>query len=116
VATQQWFDRTQPQTLQSAVLLLYLEAVFGFVFGSRFMTGLELLIIAGYAGAGFGIANGKKWGYGLGVGCVGARLLLFLAGGLGDALRDPISLLLTIALAALLLHPESRQYQRIWFS
>ena len=47
---------------------------------------------------------------------MGFRLVLYLAGGLGDALRNPISLMLTIALAALLLHPESRQYQRIWFS
>lgn len=115
-APQQWFDRTQPQTLQSAVLLLYLEAAFTFVFGARYLSSFGLLIIIGYAAGGYGIANGKKWGYSLAVGAVGLRLLLFLAGGIGDALSDPISLMLTAALAALLLHPESRQYQRIWFS
>lgn len=112
-APQQWFDRSQPQTMQSAVMLLYLEAVFGFVFGSRYLEGYELLIIVGYAAGGFGIANGKKWGYGLAVGCVGVRLLLYLSDGLFE---DPISLMLTVAIAALLLHPESRNYQRIWFS
>jgi hypothetical protein len=98
------------------VLLLYLEAAFGFVFGARFLSSLGLLILAAYVAGGYGIANGKKWGYGLAVGSVAFRLALYLADGLGDALRDPISLMLTIALAALLLHPESRNYQRIWFS
>ena len=115
-APQQWFDRSHPQTLQSAVLLLYLTAGFTFVFGARYLEGYELLVMVGYAGGAFGIANGKKWGYGLAVASVAIRMLLFLSDGLGNALRDPISLMFTAALAALLLHPESRNYQRIWFS
>jgi hypothetical protein len=38
-------------------------------------------------------------------------------GGPGAVLsRDPIGLMFEIALIALLLHPQSRDYQRIWFS
>ena len=33
-----------------------------------------------------------------------------------SALNDPIGLMFAIALAALLLHPQSREYQKIWFS
>src|SRR6202011_3809998 len=59
-----WLDRTQPQTLYIAVILLYINAVFGLIFG---LSAIGLLIVAGQVGAGYGIANEKKWGYGLGL-------------------------------------------------
>ena len=55
---QRFFDPSQPQTLQIATMLLYLDAVFAFL-------GLLLLYAVGYGAAGYGMANGKKWGYGL---------------------------------------------------
>jgi hypothetical protein len=110
-APQRFFDPSQPQMLQSATFRLYLEAVFGLLAQE------PVLILAGYAAGGFGIANGKKWGYGLAVASVAFRIILYFAWGLGDALRyDTISVLFTGVLAALLLHPQSREYQRIWFN
>ena len=61
-----WFNPSQPQTLQTGVLLCYLSAVFGLIFGVPASGGspiLALFIIIGLAAGGFGIANEKRWGY-----------------------------------------------------
>jgi len=112
-----WIDTTQPQTLMIAVILLYINAAFSLlavlVGGASI---LSLLVIAGGVGAGFGIANEKKWGYGLGL--LMAFLpfilsLIFFHNPFAGA--DIITLMFEIALVVLLLHPQSREYQRIWF-
>ena len=106
---------SQPQTLQIAVFLLYFNAAFTLIFGGLFSV-FGLLIIVGSAAAGFGIANEQKWGYGVGLAMAilpFALLLLTLQGGSGGV--NVITLMFDIALVALLLHPQSRDYQRIWF-
>jgi hypothetical protein len=108
-----WIDTTQPQTLLIATFLLYANAVFA-VIGGGFADPVTLVISAGEVAAGYGIANEKKWGYGLGIVIailLVVRLVLFPAP-LGSKI---ISLAIQIALVALLLHPQSREYQRIWF-
>ena len=121
--TRRWTNPSQPQTLQTAVFLLYINAVFGVLFGIRFGA-IGLLLIAGYAAGGFGIANERRWGYTLAV-AVSAiallpwALLLFQdTGDFVDAIFSlaAINLMFDVALLALLLHPQSREYQRIWFS
>jgi hypothetical protein len=110
-----WFPQHQPQTLQFTVALLYWNAALGFFVGvleggiGRLFL---LLLIAEIAGA-IGVANERKWGYV--VALVAALLPLvvlvttnFLAGGL-------LNLIFEIALVALLLHPLSRNYYKIWF-
>ena len=62
-----------------------------------------------------GIANERKWGYGLGVGMAFAPFVLRVMYGGSLLGADIITLLFEIALIALLLHPQSRDYQRIWF-
>lgn len=102
---------SQPQTLQIAVFLLYIGAVFALLRGG-------VLIAAGGAAAGYGIANEKKWGYGLGIAVALLPFLILLVVGSNftRVLRhDPIGLMFDIALVALLVHPQSREYQRIWF-
>jgi hypothetical protein len=113
--TRRFVNPGQPQTLQIAVFLLYLNAAFTLLFGG-FLSPFGLLLIVGGAAAGFGIANEKKWGYGLGLAMAFAPFVLRLVYGgslLGASL---INLMFEIALVALLLHPQSRDYQRIWFS
>ena len=105
---------SQPQTLQIAVFLLYINAFFSLIYGalgSKF----GIAIIAGSVGAGFGIANERKWGYGLGIAMAILPFALRLAW--GESLLGPsiVNLMFEIALVALLLHPQSRYYQRIWF-
>lgn len=113
-----FFNPSQPQTLQIGVLLLYINGGFkllgGWVF---FLPGLVL--IAALVAGGYGIANEQKWGYQVGVGAAAVNLVLPLAlAGTGAALESAFFLLgviFDIALVALLLHPESREYQKIWF-
>ncbi len=113
-----WVNPAQPQTLQIAVFLLYINAafdIFRMLVGGRFPW-LGLLIAAGGIAAGFGIANERKWGYGLGIAMAFAPFVLrFWL--LGNPLEqwDVLGLMFAIALVALLLHPQSREYQRIWF-
>jgi hypothetical protein len=72
----------------------------------------------GCAAAAFGIANEQRWGYLLGVAMAVLQVLLIVAvvGPMG-VFRGValISFLFAVALVALLLHPMSRDYQRIWF-
>jgi hypothetical protein len=119
--SRRWFNPSQPQTLQIAVWLLYFNAVGGLIFGSVYITlgvFLGLIALVGCGAAAFGIANEQRWGYLLGVAMALLQVLLIVGvvGVLGlfkgVAL---ISFLFAVALVALLLHPMSRDYQRIWF-
>jgi hypothetical protein len=106
-----WINQSQPQTLQIAVFLLYAGAAFALLRGDI------LFALAGGA-AGFGIANEQKWGYGVGIAVTVLPFVLLLTFGseMGRVIRlNVIGLMFDIALLALLLHPQSRDYQRIWF-
>jgi len=116
---QRWFNQSQPQTLWLAQILLYTTAAFELIAG---ITGggfelLQLLLIAGQIYAAYGIANGRKLGYRVGI--VFAFLPIALQIALYIAVRavalNIFSLLFEVALIAALLHPQSREYQRIWF-
>jgi hypothetical protein len=134
--TRRWVNPTQPQTLQIAVWLLYLEAAFTLLFQSQLQHVyvvfpapgfVRLAMVAALAGGAYLIANDRKWGYRLALAAalvpLAARVLL----GLGISLRfdsignvspfeyNPIGLLFEIALVALLLHPQSREHEKIWF-
>ena len=113
---QRFFDPSQPQTLQIATILLYMEAVFAFLLMSAIRA--PLVFAAAYAGAGYGMANGKKWGYALALVVAALRLVDLLVGHSVDVVirLQTIDLMFSIALLALVLHPQSRQYQKIWFS
>jgi hypothetical protein len=114
-----WINQSQPQTLYMAQVLLYIQAVMTALFGGLASV-LGLVIIAASVGSAFGIANERKWGYLLGLAFTGLRVAL-----LGVALViDPglifdvyflIAAVVPVALFALLMHAQSREYQRIWF-
>jgi hypothetical protein len=107
--SRRWVNPSQPQTLQIAVFLLYFTAVFSVIFGG--LSVFSLLVAAGSAAGGYGIANEQKWGYGLGIGMAFLPFAFLLMG----APLNIINLMFDVALVALLLHPQSRDYQRIWF-
>jgi hypothetical protein len=117
MAMRQWTNPSQPQTLQIAVFLLYINAAF-IVLGGGFLSPFGLLFIGGGVGAGLGIAQEKRWGYGLGLAMAFLPFVFRIsAGGIGGLFGvNLINLMFEIALVALLLHPQSREYQRIWFS
>ena len=114
--TRRWIDPSQPQTLQIAVFLLYAQAVLLLLFGG-FLNPIGLALIAGGIGAGYGIANEQKWGYGLGLIMAFFPFVWRLAfEGLNYVFTTGIvELMFEVALVLLLLHPQSREYERIWF-
>ncbi len=109
-----WIDTTQPQTLLIAVILMYVNAGFELLLGGGITNPLWLAIAAGQVGSGYGISNEKKWGYGLGI-VVAVLLLVLLVISPSPLSTKVVSLMFDVALVALLLHPQSREYQRIWF-
>jgi hypothetical protein len=116
VNQRKFLNQSQPQTLVLGTLLLYINAVFGLLsFGALSVLGLALVV--GLALGGYGIANEWRWAYGVAVAASIVQLVLFFAF-LGSAVFSfpyIITLLFDGALVGLLLHPESRSYQRIWF-
>ncbi len=95
-------------------MLSYINALFALIaliFGSAFLIVGLLEGVAAYA-----IANEKRWGYRLGV-VASVLFLLSTVAQFAVAVSIPALLPLAFAavLVALLLHPQSREYQRIWF-
>jgi len=110
-----FLNTSQPQTLVNATILCYFEAFFGLI-GSSGTLAL-ILIAVGQAAGGFGVANEKRWGYGIALGAsvlnVVAWLYFFGTSVFGFPLI--ISFAFSVLLVGLLVHPMSRDYQRIWF-
>lgn len=129
--TRRWTNPHQPQTLQVAVFLLYASAVLEILFpgsiywsfGNRVGLGdlFTLLSIVGMAAGAYGIANERKWGYTLAVTVTGIGVLelvlLLMDEGIERILSVGFILLAVFPVArfALLVHPMSRDHQRIWF-
>ena len=107
-----WIDRTQPQTLMMATVIMYINAVFGLLDGQVFAVPIGTILVLGQAAAGLGVANEKKWGYWLGVVLV-ALFIVFMV--INFSFVVILNLLFYGALLALLLHPQSREYRRTWF-
>jgi hypothetical protein len=99
-----------------ANMLLYVNAVFWLLYlfeGAAFFGVLALAAIF----AGLGIANEKRAGYWGAVVVAGLNLLALVAvfvNGASDIFVI-INILFAAALLALLLHPLSRSYQKVWF-
>ena len=113
-----WVNQSQPQTLYGATILCYIDAIFGVLFGVITTSPLlGLLTILGLGAGGFGIANEKKWGYAVAVAASVLQLAMLLVIFRFDVLGFPVilTLLFDALLVGLLLHPMSRDYQRIWF-
>ncbi|MBW3556888.1 MAG: hypothetical protein KY454_08115 [Actinobacteria bacterium] len=123
-STRRWLNQSQPQTLVIATWLLYANAAFavldllraGVLISLRPLVLLYFAVrIGGGVLGGRGIANEQKWGYYLGLASAIAPFVLRAVITGNPFAADIISLAFEIALVALLLHPMSRDYQRIWF-
>ncbi len=131
-----WIDRMQPQTLQIATWLLYINGLFALVelidgggvlhyFRQRYTFGflLGLAVVALHVAGAFLMANERKFGWKLSVvAAVSPFVLTFVA---YTQLNAPIryrlfgaslmSFAFDVAVLALLLHPQSKEHQRIWY-
>jgi uncharacterized membrane protein YfcA len=94
-------------------MLLYIEGLFNLVRGTELMFIGLAMFPAAYA-----IANDKRWGWRLGVGAAALAVALRLVSvaSFGFSPRVLLILVFPVALLALLVHPISREYQRVWFS
>ncbi|MCC5951121.1 MAG: hypothetical protein JJU45_03395 [Acidimicrobiia bacterium] len=119
--TRRWINQSLPQTLYIASILLYLRAGFLVLFGA-FISPLGLALIIGSVAGGYGLANEKRWGYIVALVVAAFGLVPFalavVAEGIGVLfeLTVIINLIFPVALFVALVHPMSREYQRIWFS
>ncbi|HUQ64350.1 MAG TPA: hypothetical protein VM121_11395 [Acidimicrobiales bacterium] len=118
MSERRYFSPTQPQTLQAAVMLLYFGA--GLLFLQLLIYGVFplfwLIEVVGKAVAAFGIANERKWGYALGIGSAFlpfVRSLYYTSNPFGSF--GLLELVFAIILIVVLLHPQSREYVKIWF-
>ncbi len=124
----QWLNRSHPPTLQAAVFLGYLSAVFGLLFrAGQLIPVPPLLLVLLYLGIGAGAfvtANNRRWGYLLLAACAGLIAVFDVADVATSVIRNaPLEIILAflnrtvfpVALAAAVLHPQSREYQRVWF-
>jgi hypothetical protein len=126
----------QPQTLQIASWLLYINGFFALVelidggdvlhyFRQRYSLGFffGLLVIAAYGAGAYLMANERRLGWRISVGAAASPFVLtFVAYTQLDAPwryrlfgASFLSFAFDVALLALLLHPQSREHQRIWY-
>jgi hypothetical protein len=137
-----WFDRMQPQTLQIAAMLLYLNGFFALIsvidttdylgyIRNRFAFGLlvGLVFVALHALSGLFMANDLKLGYKFAIAAAFAPFVLRFwaytdlenSTGISSSLYrklsggSTLSLIFEVALCALILHPQSRSHQKIWY-
>jgi hypothetical protein len=115
VAQRKWVDQTQPQTLQAAVVLSYFNAALGVLFFLVFGAGVSLLLLVlGFAA--YWVANERRWGYRLAVvAAIGYVVLQLIAFFVIHGFSGLLNLIFAGVLVGLLLHPQSREYERIWF-
>ncbi|MCU1496343.1 MAG: hypothetical protein JWM47_296 [Acidimicrobiales bacterium] len=134
-----WTNPSLPQTLSIAVILLYLNGVFSLlstvgVFSSNYELVPYVFTIApsgsavtlsaflgglAYLFAGLAIANSQKLGWKVGVavaaGAVALPVIVWLNGNVSIGGGFIISFIFDVALLVALVHPQSRDHQRIWF-
>ncbi|HEX2849601.1 MAG TPA: hypothetical protein VHN98_03575 [Acidimicrobiales bacterium] len=117
--TRRWINQSQPQTLVIAVMLMYFDAGFLALLGGGLFSPIGIVLIAGYVAAGYFISNERKWGYYLGLAIAVLGLLPFVLAILGGSSilggGMAIGLLFAVAKFALLVHPMSREYVKVWF-
>lgn len=128
-----WLNPSQPDLLQIATMIGYFRGVMILLFGldlqyivfpARGL--LRLLVPALLAGGAYLLANGRRNGWQLLVLGAALPLMARLLLGFGISLAgddlpsispidyDEIGLIFEIALVALLVHPRSRQYEKVW--
>jgi len=97
-----------------ATYLLYISVAFDILFG-RVRAPIQLLVTLGFLVGAFGISNERRFGYRVAVIMAGVNLLWEIWLVVAVSLGFIINLIFSIALFALLVHPLSREHQRIWF-
>ncbi|MGH9044460.1 MAG: hypothetical protein ACRDVP_06460 [Acidimicrobiales bacterium] len=111
-----WLDHSQPQALQAAVLLSYLNAALAILYVLVFHAVVPLVLLAAALGA-YGIANERRLGYIVAVlaSCIYVAFQIIAFVVFPGSLASILNLAFAILLVVLLLHADSRRYAKIWF-
>lgn len=109
-----FINRTLPQTLLVASYLIYITVIFDILFG-RVREPIFLAVSLGLFVGVLGFVNERKFGYIVAVASAGINMLVEAVIVVAVSPAYILSLIFAIALFALLVHPQSREHQRIWF-
>ncbi len=114
--------------MQIAVILLYIQGIFGLIsgLGGGLVFVLSLIFSLGMIASAVGIANGKRagWVAGIVLSILSLALTLWIIAvivlgplslGFTGFIFSLINIAFQVALVVALLHPQSREYQKIWF-
>ena len=123
-----WFDRMQPQTLQIATWLLYMNGFFALAnfMDSQMEIGYirrvyslgpvyGLVVIAAHVLGGLLMANDLKIGYKIALVAAFSPFVSNLIVYRSLIAHSFLNAAFDIALVALLLHTQSRAHQKVWF-
>jgi hypothetical protein len=123
-----WFDRMQPQTLQIATWLLYMNGFFALAnfMDSQMEIGYirrvyslgpvyGLMVIAAHVLGGLLMANDRKIGYKIALVAAFSPFVSNLIVYRSLIAHSFLNAAFDIALVALLLHTQSRAHQKVWF-
>jgi len=123
-----WFDRMQPQTLQIATWLLYMNSFFALAnfMDSQMEIGYirrvyslgpvyGLMVIAAHVLGGLLMANDRKIGYKIALVAAFSPFVSNLIVYRSLIAHSFLNAAFDIALVALLLHTQSRAHQKVWF-
>jgi len=123
-----WFDRMQPQTLQIATWLLYMNGFFALAnfMDSQMEIGYirrvyslgpvyGLVVIAAHVLGGLLMANDLKIGYKIALVAAFSPFVSNLIVYRSLIAHSFLNAAFDIALIALLLHTQSRAHQKVWF-
>lgn len=109
------YNRSLPQMLNTAQLLLYLNAALDLLF--RFGGAFGLLLVAGEAIGAFGLANERKWGYWLALVAASLPVLItIMYFGYLSYFSAIVTLLVRGVVVVFLIHPTSRSYKSVYFT
>jgi hypothetical protein len=127
MSQRRWFNPNVPQTLYIAQFLLYFDAFWALLSVLGPVGPLGLISVGAYVYGAYGIANELKRGYQVAVFASFIPIILRTIASVlfGDGLfadigfilfsGNVINVIFEYALIALLLHPMSREHQKVWF-
>jgi hypothetical protein len=124
MSQRRWFNPNVPQTLYIAQFLLYFDAFWALLSVLGPVGPLGLISVGAYVYGAYGIANEQKRGYQVAVAAsfipLAMRLLVFALGNQSLSYvifgGNVLNVIFEYALIALLLHPMSREHQKVWFT
>ena len=115
-----WYNRSLPSLLGGAIFFLYMQAVFKLLDNRNAAAPIRAGAVVCFFLSALGIANERRWGYSLALASNALWFALYLEVALRFGFRfnstDAIEMIITAGVLAMLLWPESREHQAVYFT